>query len=194
MGRKRTDAIRDFLEGELHFAELREPEREYLEQLKLVEAMWSNGKPDVVVRTALCEQFDITDNTARQSLRDCSLVFGDLKEVNRKMMRYRASQMSLKAYDMAEAQSDYKGMIAATKGFVEANGINNEDPDLPDFEKFTGGAILMALPPGMEKLVELMAVQGGVIDHTELPEGWTPMPDLEPEPLTIETDYDELEP
>jgi hypothetical protein len=187
MPRKRSDAIRDFLEGNLHHADLSYQERDYLKQLQTVEAMWADGKTDVAVRNALSEQYHISDNTSRKIMRDCMLVFGDMKEVNRKMIRYRAGQMALKAYEMAEEEGNYKAMIAATKAFSEANGINNEDPDLPEFENMSGGAIITMLPEGMEDLIRALASAGGVIDQTV-------MPDLKPEKETIDITEYESEP
>lgn len=185
MKRKRSDAVRDFLEGTLHFADLRRSEREYLDQLKLIEAMWSDGKTDRAVRNALCEKFHLHDNSARKLLGECMLVFGDIREVNRKMQRYRAEQMAIKAYELAEIAGDYKAMIAATKAFAEANGLNNDDPDLPEFANLDPGVIVTVLPDGMEEMVRQLAATGGVIDHTKLPEELE-LPDLPPEPVTID--------
>jgi hypothetical protein len=74
-------------------------------------------------------------------------------------------------------------MIAATKAFTEANGINNEDPDLPEFDKMEPGTIISVLPEGAEGLLQRLLAAGGVIDQTELPE-------LEPEPQVIDITYE----
>ncbi|MEM9928521.1 MAG: hypothetical protein AAF840_01755 [Bacteroidota bacterium] len=182
MARKYSDAIKAFLGGELHFAELTYKERDYLEQLKLIEGLWAEGKPDVYVRTAVEEKFHVTGNTARKLMRECMTVFGDLKTVNRNMMRYRASQMALRAYELAEEAGNVKAMITATKAFIEANGLNNEDPDLPDFENLEAAPIIGVLPKGMEPLLQKLLAAGGVIDQTELP-------DLPPEPETLDISY-----
>ena len=168
MSRKRSQAIRDFLEGELHYAELTTPERQYFRALKLAESMMLDGKTDRAIRAALFEKYEMKRRTAQRALEDVQLVFGDTRKVDRNWQRYRAEQMSLKIYEKAEREDNLAGMLKAVKLYIEANGLNNDDPDLPVFEDVQAAVNVMMLPEGMEDLI-LQQLRAGVVDHTRAP-------------------------
>lgn len=167
MPRKRSQALRDFLEGELHHAELTASERDYFRALKMAEAMLLDGKTDRSIRTALFEKYDMNRKAASNALQDVQLVFGDTRKVDRNFQRYRAEQMALKIYERAAEEDNLAGMLKAVKLFIEANGLNNEDPDLPVFEDVQAAVNVMLLPEGMEDLI-LQQLKAGVVDHTQL--------------------------
>lgn len=187
--RKRSDAIRDFLAGELHYADLRTNERDYLKQIQLVEGLWAEGKPDKYVMNALVEKWPMMNYVARAIMDEASYVLGDTKKVNREMMRYRASQMALRAYAKAEAKDDYKAMIAATKAFTEANGINGDDKDMPLLENLEPSVNVLVIPDDQREMISRMLGTGVLtqIDFEEL--------ELEPlaEPITLENEPDEAD-
>jgi len=177
--RKRYEAIRSFLEGDLHIAELTLAERQHYNALKVIESMWADGKTDSSIRTVLFENHDMSDSSARRAMNDAVLVFGDLRVIDRKLSRYRASQMAMKAYELAAGKDDYKGMISATKVYIEAEGINNEDPNLPPLEQMEPGLNVIMLPEGMEEMI-MAQLAAGRVDQTQAPL-----------PLTIDITHDE---
>lgn len=183
MPRKRREAIRDLLEGELHYAELRREEKDYFAALKMIESMMLDGKTDRSIRFALKDRYAMKRRAANTAMQDTRQLFGDTRRVDRNWQRYRAEQMALKIYEIAELEGNTAQMLKATKLYIEANGLNSDDPDLPQFDSLQAAVNVLSLPPEMEAQAKLLLSQG-VIDMTRLP-------DL---PETEDTTYVELDP
>ncbi|MEM9835149.1 MAG: hypothetical protein AAF828_01525 [Bacteroidota bacterium] len=172
--RKAKDAIKDYLEGKLHFADLTRLEREHFKLVKLIESMWLDGKSDASIRSACLENWPLTSRRSiGRAMNDAREVFGDMRVVNKNLQRYRAEQMALKAYEIAEGKDNERGMVAAVKAYIEATGMNVLDPDMPELEKLQPSLNVMVVPPGMEEIIK-QQMAGGVINDTELPPGFDP--------------------
>jgi hypothetical protein len=166
--RKRSTAIRDVLDGELHDEELSREERTYFAALRRIEAMMLAGKTDRAIRIILRDQYGMKRRAANTAMHDTRSIFGDVRVVDRAWQRYRAEQMALHIYEQAAASSDLLMMERATKLYIAANGLNNEDPDLPEFENLQAAVNVLSLPAGMEEIA-LQLLQQGVVDMTRPP-------------------------
>lgn len=84
---------------------------------------------------ALMQEFGISIAQARNDIRNMRHAFGNLDAVPKQLHRERAIQMALEAYKIAQAKQDSDGMSKATKVYVTAAGLDQDDSEKVDLEK-----------------------------------------------------------
>lgn len=164
----KLEAVEAYFRGEMTREEMTIQQEEFLEKALMVEAMILSFKTDKEIKSALLETHWLTDAQARLVLSDVRKIFGNVEDVNKKMARKVAIDMALQAYETARLKSDSKAMSMATKTYIEAQGLNNADPDIPIFDKILPSLNVLSLPEGMEKSIQLVLQSGAI--NLALPE------------------------
>jgi len=119
---------------------------------------------------ALVTQFEISSATARRDIEQSMLVFGSLAEVPKQAHRARAVEMALATFRMAEVKEDATGMAKATVAYIQATGIDKDDPDGIDVEKIMRErTYIEVLDPALrELLLNFLTHSGGSVDVSTL--------------------------
>lgn len=164
----KLEAVEAYFRGEMTREEMTIQQEEFLEKALMVEAMILSFKTDKEIKSALLETHWLTDAQARLVLSDVRKIFGNVEDVNKKMARKVAIDMALQAYETARLKGDSKAMSMATKTYIEAQGLNNADPDIPIFDKILPSLNVLSLPEGMEKSIQLVLQSGAI--NLALPE------------------------
>lgn len=158
----KVQAVEAYFRGEMTREEMTIQQEEFLEKALMVEAMILSAKPDKAIKAALLETHWLTDAQARLVLADVRRIFGDLDEVNKKMARKVAIDMALSAFEIAREKGDSKAMSIATKTYMDAQGLNNADPDMPEFGKILPSLNVLSLPEGMEESIAAVLKSGAI--------------------------------
>lgn len=120
--------------------------------------------------THICEtlvsQFGVGVATARRDIKAATSLFGEIDRVPKEAHRARAIEMALETFEAAKAADDPDGMAKATNAYMNAAGLDKEDPDQLDIEKAMGQRVYVeALDPGLrELLANFMQQSGGSVD------------------------------
>lgn len=178
---KPTDeqVILEYYSGERLEASMTEHQQEKLRRIRLCVSMLLDAQPHFMIIGKMMKVCDISQGTAYRDLNLTRRLFGKILKSEKEMWRAMAVEMALSDRQAAIKVGDLKARNAATKNFITASGIENEDPDLPDFKKLQPSIIITLLPPGMDSKIDTL-LQGGAINLNEFP-------------ATIDTEYEEVD-
>lgn len=179
--RKRIEAVRDYLNGEITRSAMTLSEEQYMGMVLNVHQMMLAGQTTKFIRRTIEEEYHLEYPAMYQLEKDTQLLFNDLEKFNLQIERQIAVQMAKKAYQLAEEKGQVANMIKAQQALVKA--LPDDPIDLPDFEKIKPSLILTALPPGLENHFEQLLSHGAV--------NLNKAPKLNPEPAQ-EIDFEDV--
>lgn len=84
----------------------------------------------------LAKIFDISERQAWLDVNATQKIFGSFLNSNKDFKRHLASEWGVQAIQLAFKQKDIPGINAAIKNYVLINGIDKNDPDIPDPESY----------------------------------------------------------
>jgi len=98
--------------------------------------------------------------------RDCSnalSMFGDISKSTKEGIRHLSTEIVRDAISMAREANDYSEMRQGGKDLAAINGVNLNDPDMPDFDQLEPHTYEVMLDPMSMKALQAM-IKGGNID------------------------------
>lgn len=162
--------VLEMFRGERDELELTDGQYNYLRMLRACYGMLLDVRSKMYIVGRLIETFDISQRHAYNILRDTEQLFGQVHKVDKEINRHISIEMAKETYRLARDEGDLKSMNAANRALIEAAGLNNEDPDLPDFAKLQPSLNIMVLPEGMEQDIQRM-LGAGVVNLNKVPDG-----------------------
>ncbi|MBA3899386.1 MAG: hypothetical protein H0X62_04110 [Bacteroidetes bacterium] len=84
----------------------------------------------------LCRIFKISPRQARMDVNATQKIFGGVMQSNKAFKRHMASEWAVKAIETASKEGKIKEFINAIKLYAEVNGLDQDDPDVPDAENY----------------------------------------------------------
>lgn len=177
---KHAEAIIEVLNGDRSVEDLNYSQEDYYKRVRVCFDLICEGNPTKYVSGVLEQEFGLSRTQAWRTIKETQLIFSKMEKVDKAIHRQIAGEMALKAYRKAELLGDPKAMTAATNAYIKAYGIDQDDPDTPEFDRLTPHTIVILPPANAPRLGE---VQGGLIDLNQAPK-----------PVTIEdAQYEELD-
>lgn len=102
--------------------------------------------------------------------RDCSdaiSLFGDISKSTKEGIRHLTTEMVRDSVNIARLKDNEDGIRQGAVAIAKINGVNDNDPDLPDLSLLEPNTYEFALPDNVMQLLQTM-VGGGRIDLTEM--------------------------
>jgi len=160
--------LEQLFNGEIEEADLTSAQGEHYERVKACYALLLKGRTHRDIHKKLGKMFNISYHTIYRLIKSTEMLFG-AQRINKEIKRHIAANMALQAFNLAVKQKDNAGMSRAVGAYIKATGLENEDPDLPDFEKLQPSLILTVLPDHAQKAL-LTMLKGGVVDLNTMPD------------------------
>lgn len=160
------EIVIELFDGKRRENSLTEFQLEYLEQVRSAYSMILAVRSKKYIVNALQTQFEVSIDKAYRIVRECSEIFADVAKVDKEIYRHTAIEMAKKAYRVAKKAGKARDMVSATTALIKAAGLDQEDADLPDFEKLNPSLIINVLPEGMEDQI-LDVLRTGVVNLNE---------------------------
>lgn len=176
---KNSEAIIEVLNGDRRVDELTTVQTDYYKRVRVTFDLICEGNPSKYVSGVLEKEFGLSRTQAWRTIRETELIFSKMQKVDKAVYRNIAAEMAKKSYRKAELRNDPKTMVAATNALIKAYGLDQDDPDLPEFEKLTPHTYIILPPANAPQLGE---IGGGLIDLNQAPK-----------PVTIEIQHEELD-
>jgi serine/threonine protein phosphatase PrpC len=82
------------------------------------------------------KQFEIKKAQAYRDINNALNLFGDVNKSNKQAKRNLIYQLAMKIYEMAEQQKDTDQMTKALTLAAKVEGLDKDDPEIPDFNNF----------------------------------------------------------
>lgn len=98
--------------------------------------------------------------------RDCSnaiSLFGDISKSTKEGIRHLTTEIIRDAIELARSKNDGANMIKGAVAIARVNGVNDTDPDLPDFELLEPHTYELGLDDKMIGALRSM-IAGGKVD------------------------------
>lgn len=159
----------ELFEGKIDEEQLTDTQMQYLRAVRMAYGMILDARSKMYTVGSLIRMFDISQATAYRVIKDTEKLFGEIAQVDKQISRQVAIEMAKRAYNMAFKREDTKGMVSATKAYIQAAGLLLDDSELPDLEKLQPSLVITVLPQGMEDSIQRM-LQGGAVDLNQAPE------------------------
>jgi hypothetical protein len=150
------------------FITLTETEIEIRERWQKCWLLLCNGRtPEKVVRfmNRIC---GIGRSQAYTDIRNASKLFGEVVKTSKDSKRALYEGFANKIYQMALHKNppDLDNANKALKNMIDLSGLNESDPDLPDFSKLEPSQFIINLPPEIQNYLMLL-IQKGAINLTQ---------------------------
>jgi hypothetical protein len=166
-GMTTLDAIRAYYTSDLDI-ELTEKQKEIHERLLFTYAQIMRNKPSTFIQKLVAKKYNLTPRHALNIYKDAINLFGDVTRAEKEGIRHITYEMQMKIYRKAIAKGDLKEANSAVSNIIKLQGLDREDPDLPDFEKLKGGVYPIVLDnPIRDALLSLVNGHGS-LDLTQL--------------------------
>jgi len=98
--------------------------------------------------------------------RDCAnaqSLFGDISQSTKQGIKHLSTEILRDAINIARIKNNEMGMIAGAKEIANVNGVNQVDPDLPDFSKLEHNTYNISMPENAIKALQVL-ISGGQIN------------------------------
>jgi hypothetical protein len=105
--------------------------------------------------------------TAYRDCADAISLFGDISKSSKEGIRHLATEITRDAIRIAKGKDNEDGMMKGANNLAKINGVNDNDPDLPDFSLLESHTYEFGLPPNAMAVLQNM-LTGGKIDLTEM--------------------------
>jgi hypothetical protein len=107
-------------------------------------------------------KFEIKRAQAYRDINNCLKLYGDVNKSNKQAKRNLLSQLAMKIYELAagETPPNLDQMTKALTLAAKVEGLDKEDPEMPDFKNFTQHNYNIVCDPkilGMEEIPDLEA-------------------------------------
>lgn len=102
--------------------------------------------------------------------RDCAAaisLFGDITKSTKEGIRHLTTEIARDAINIARLKNNEDAMIRGAESIARINGVNDNDPDLPDFSAVEPHTYVLGLPEPFVRVMEQM-IKGGRIDLTQV--------------------------
>jgi hypothetical protein len=166
------EIIAELFAGRVKEEELTEVQRTYYTRVRAIYAKLLQMEPVLTyneIVNILVVNHGVGERTAYRLIKDAEHLFGDFQKANKNILRMRAQEMALQAYNVALKQKRGKDMAAAVKAYIDAGGLNREDADLPDFKNLEPHLLIMLLPEEQKQLLNSLLSQG-VLNLNKVPQ------------------------
>lgn len=110
---------------------------------------------------------DISKVTAYRDVVNAQRLFGSVMESNKEGLRHLLTEFCMDLIARAKKNGDMKAENAAIANMIKINGLDREDPDLPDFSKLQPHQYNIQLPPEVLELL-LNIVKSGKINISDI--------------------------
>lgn len=147
---------------------LRDEDREILERYKVAWHQLCNGETTRSVVEKLQQLYGMSIETHYLDVRNCKIVFGDPKDINKKADAIIAGEIALDLVKKAKDAGEYAASASALGKFITARGLDRDDPDIPDVSKFDGHRIEISLPPEQVALLETLIKTNPVLNISDM--------------------------
>jgi hypothetical protein len=111
--------------------------------------------------------FDVSEGQAYRDMKEALQLFGDVMKTEKEGYRQVVYEYAIKTFQLAAKNGDYKAMNQAVTNMMKLQGLDREDPDLPDFEKMKPSINIITIPDAIKKLLEVKLNRGPVIKKME---------------------------
>lgn len=160
--RKNYEIIKDVILGVEDITLHGEHIKEYYENIRFAYGLLLKGYTQATMIELFEQERGVPYATAWRLLRESQKVFGDQDEVSKYMHRMRASEMALRAYEIAESKGNSGAMTKASMAYQKAWGLDRDDADAPDFSKLETPANILVLDEAVRARLQALPMGGSV--------------------------------
>lgn len=161
--------LTDYVNGKIDREDLTFHQQNKLKRVTLVYDQLLDAQSNNIIIERLQDNFQLSMAQAWRDLHLSEALFGNLRQSNKAMKRQIAENMALETYRQAKRTGDLKAMAAANRNYIAATGIENEDLDLPDFDKLQPNIYAVVLDDDVRQLfTDFIQNSGGSLDLTKL--------------------------
>lgn len=149
-------------------SELSEKDQDVLNRWMEAFTMLRNYKSTFDAAALLMKRFPgLSRAQAYRDCANCVSLFGDISGSSKEGIRHLATEIVKDAINIARAKNNEKEMIKGALAISKINGVNDNDPDLPNFAMLEPHEYVLGLPP---QLITLLMEMGktGKMDLTQL--------------------------
>lgn len=118
--------------------------------------------------------YGISKMLAYKDMRDAKIIWGDLAKSSKTGERHIASQLTLRAFKLAEQEGDTKGMNVAMANYIKIHGLDKDDPAMPDFDKLKQSIMVVVEDSFTTELLNKLQKKGGAINLNKIVEAYEP--------------------
>lgn len=151
---------------EAELSELTAKEKHLLDRWQEAFTLLRNYKSTFDAAAILMKRFPGLSRA--QAYRDCAnaqSLFGDISATTKEGIKHLASEIVRDAIAIARVKNNESEMRAGALALAKINGVNQTDPDLPDFSLLEPHQYIFGLPESTKIALEHM-IKGGRIDLT----------------------------
>ena len=165
-GLKAVDAIRLYYTSR-HPIELSAKQEEIHVRYRYAYTCQLEAVPNMEIVSRMKGLFGIAENQAFRDIRESIKVFGDASRPEKEGIRMVVLEWAKDIYQNARAEKDWKEANASIRNIINLMGLDRDDPDMPDFDKISGGVHPLVLDEPVRKLL-LNLLEAGSVDITSL--------------------------
>lgn len=144
----------EYFAGRRKYEELTDFQITYLDRIKACYDLILKQKRKSTIIRILQEIHGVAESGCFKLYAETEEIFGGTSKVNKEMKRHIAEEMALELWRKARKLDKLSLMDKALKSYIRSTGIEEDDPELPDFEKLQPGVIITLLPPELEQLIQ----------------------------------------
>lgn len=176
-----VEVLRQYYHGERQASDLTEHQKEKRKRIDSCYHLLLDAQTSSTIVEMLVEEFGLSKVQAYRDITDTEVIWGPMRKGNKEMKRQIAENMALEAFRRAKQTKDSKAMTAAAKAYTDASGVNQFDPELPDFGKMEANLVIMVVAPEVKLALDQM-LAGGAVNLNNYPE-----------PITEDIDHEEVD-
>lgn len=111
--------------------------------------------------------FKISEGQAYRDFKEALRLFGDVMKTEKEGLRQVVYEYAIKTFQLAAKNGDYKAMNQAVNNMMKLQGLDREDPDLPDFAKMKPALNIIMIPDSIKLALESKINAGPVVKKME---------------------------
>lgn len=146
---------------------LSEHQEQKRKRLLVVQSLLSEGKPNQEIIGILKKEHGLSDAQANRAKQEAIALYGDLRKAEKEGMRYIIYDMAVQTFNKAKMVNRIGEMNKAITNMYKILRLDQEDIELPDFEKLKPSINVVVLDSAIESGVKELFTKGP-IDLDEL--------------------------
>ena len=144
-------------------SELTDHEREMLDRWNEAFSLMRNYNTTADAAAILMKRFPGLSRAT--AYRDCSnaiSLFGDISKSTKEGIRHLSTEITRDAIQIARIKNNEDAMIRGAESIAKINGVNINDPDLPDFDQLEPHTYELSLPDNAIRALQYMIASGKI--------------------------------
>jgi len=152
--------------------ELTDNQKEILQRLKFAWTNLCNEYTQRQIIPMLMENFNVSDESARQDIRAAIQLYGNVMKADKEGMRYVMYEKAMTIMERAIKKEDFKAASSALNTAMRLLRLDQEDPDMPDFERLEPHKYEIKIPHSVKEAL-LSLSKSPVLNLSKMPATFT---------------------